>query len=70
LEGFSNEEINSKFVDMVCAMINFKNINEETLKNGCRVMYVCEVGFQHMTDRHCHCCHGTERRRRGSGGQE
>jgi hypothetical protein len=32
---------------MVCATRSFENINEETLKTG----DVCEVGFQHMTDR-------------------
>jgi hypothetical protein len=47
----------SEVLDMVYAMRGFENINEET-KNGYRVM--CEVGFQHLTDRQWGCCHETE----------
>jgi hypothetical protein len=36
-----------------------------TLKNCYSDM--CELRFQHMTDRHCQCCCKTERRRRRSG---
>jgi hypothetical protein len=41
LQGFPNEVISkSEILDMVCAVTNFENINEETLKNGYRVMRV------------------------------
>jgi hypothetical protein len=56
LQSLPNEEISkSEILNMVCAVRTFENINKETSKNGCRVM--CEVGFQHMIDRHCQCCH-------------
>jgi hypothetical protein len=66
LWGFPNKEISkSKTLDMVCAMRSFENINEETLKSD-----ACEVGFQHMTDRHCQCCCETEGSRRRYEGWE
>jgi hypothetical protein len=41
LQGFHNKEISkSEIFDMVCAMTSFENFNEETLKNGYRVMCV------------------------------
>jgi hypothetical protein len=39
LQGFPNEEISmSNILDMVCAVRSFENIDEETSKNGYRVM--------------------------------
>jgi hypothetical protein len=62
LQGFPNEEIRkSKILDM-CTMRSFENFNEEWLESD-----ACEVGFQHLTDKHCQCCHKTEGRRRGWG---
>jgi hypothetical protein len=41
LQGFYNEETSkSEFFDMVCAVRNFENANEEALKNGWRVMHL------------------------------
>jgi hypothetical protein len=41
LQDFPNEEISkSKSLDMVYAMRNFENINEEMLKNGYRVIHM------------------------------
>jgi hypothetical protein len=41
LKGFPNEETSkSEILDLVCGMRNFENTNEETLKNGYRVMHV------------------------------
>jgi hypothetical protein len=39
---------------MMYAMRSFEKINdnEERLQTD-----MCEVGFQHMTGRHCQCCH-------------
>jgi hypothetical protein len=48
---------------MVCAMRSFENINEETLKNGYRVMRVKWASS--TTGRHCQCCSEKEGRRRG-----
>jgi hypothetical protein len=41
LQGFSNEETSkSEFFDMVCAVRNFENANEEALENGWSVMHL------------------------------
>jgi hypothetical protein len=41
LQGFSNKEISkSEILDMVCAIRSSENIDEDTLKNGYRVMCV------------------------------
>jgi hypothetical protein len=49
LQGFPNEEVdNSEIIDMVCAVRNFVNINEDNIKEWLH-SNAWELGFQHMT---------------------
>jgi hypothetical protein len=49
MQGFPNEISMSEILDMVYAMRHFENV-EIWLESD-----VCELGFQHTTDRHRHC---------------
>jgi hypothetical protein len=40
LQSFPNEEINKSKIDIVCAMRSFENTNNETMKNGYKVVHV------------------------------
>lgn len=51
LQSFRNEEISkSKIRNILCAMRSFKNIGEDNSEEWWK-SDVCEVSFQHMTDK-------------------
>jgi hypothetical protein len=49
LQGFPNEEIKSKILDMVCAVRSFENTDEDNIEEWLQTD-AYELGFQHMTD--------------------
>jgi hypothetical protein len=50
---------------MICAVRSFENIDKGNIEEWLQ-SDACEVGFQHVRDRHCQCCRET-REKKGVG---